>query len=175
MNKRFWDRVNKYGPLPDQSKPWYSGLERCWVWLGVPDKDGYGRISHGHKKGRTVRAHRFAFELHGGVIPPGHSILHRCDNPSCVNPDHLKTGTLDDNNKDMKAKGRTASGDRHPTHLHPESIRHGEAHHNSVITNKQAMEIKAATGTQRSIARRYGVSQYTVWGIRSGKTWRHLE
>lgn len=175
MTKRFWDRVNKDGPLPDQEKPWYSGLDKCWVWLGVLDRDGYGRISHAHKKGRTVRAHRFSFELHGGSIPEGHSVLHRCDNPSCVNPTHIKAGTLDENNKDMKEKGRSASGRRHSSHLHPELIKRGEKHHNSVLTDKQAMEIKRAKGTQRSIAKLYNVSQYTVWGIRFGKTWTHLE
>lgn len=176
MTQRFWGRVNKDGPLPDQSKPWYFGLDQCWMWLGALDDDGYGRISHAHKKGRTVRVHRFSFELHGGTIPSGHSTLHRCDNPTCVNPSHLWTGTYDDNNQDMKAKGRNAKGDRQGLRLHPEAINRGEKHHNSTLTEEDVRAIRASTESGRVLAARYGLkNRNTPNLIRSGKSWSHVK
>lgn len=79
----------------------------CKVWTGSCDRQGYGRFS---LKGRMFKAHRIAYEIHVGPIPGGLCVLHRCDNPPCVTPEHLWLGTVADNNKDAAAKGRSRNG-----------------------------------------------------------------
>ncbi len=76
----------------------------CWLWLGRRDDEGYGRF-----KANGVRlAHREFYLHHRGAIPDGHDVLHRCDTPACVNPNHLFTGTHADNMRDMIKKGRAS-------------------------------------------------------------------
>lgn len=79
----------------------------CWIWQGSLDAYGYGKISSGgrsHK--RDIRAHRLSYEMRFGLIKDGNVICHTCDNPSCVNPNHLFEGTQKDNVRDMVRKGR---------------------------------------------------------------------
>lgn len=76
----------------------------CWLWTGSVMKNGYACIRVG---GQTVRAHRAAYEAHKGPIPAGAMLLHRCDVPVCVNPDHLRPGTFHHNMVDRCRKGRT--------------------------------------------------------------------
>jgi hypothetical protein len=96
--ERFWSNVEKSA--------------ECWRWMGLKDKDGYGR----HRPGTGtayMKAHRFSWLIHEGEIPPKLSVLHRCDKPDCVRPDHLFLGTHQDNMDDMVRKGRQARGERH--------------------------------------------------------------
>lgn len=83
-----------------------EAITGCWLWLGKPDKHGYGRINVGGRAGKAQFAHRVSWELHRGSIPNGMGVLHHCDTPSCVNPDHLFIGTQSDNMRDARAKGR---------------------------------------------------------------------
>lgn len=92
--QRFWEKVDTSGD--------------CWIWLSGRDKYGYGRFYTGGKGSRL--AHRFSYQLrHGIELDPDTKVLHRCDNPPCVNPDHLFTGTQADNIIDMHAKVRMHS------------------------------------------------------------------
>lgn len=83
----------------------------CWLWLGTTS-NGYGRIDHG---GKTLRAHRASYEEFVGPIPKGFCVLHRCDTPCCVNPEHLFLGTQQDNMSDKAAKRSR----RHPARGDP--------------------------------------------------------
>jgi hypothetical protein len=79
----------------------------CQLWTGAYFSNGYGRISRGGYG--AVAAHRLAFEVYKGRIPPGLCVLHKCDTPACCNPDHLFLGTQKDNSVDMANKGRGAN------------------------------------------------------------------
>lgn len=103
---RFWAKVEKSdGPL-------------CWLWLGTKNAQGYGAVSLPGGK-RMGRAHRVSWELTNGKIPEGLDVLHRCDNPSCVRPDHLFLGDDKANMLDAKAKGRLRPGRPQPCEAHP--------------------------------------------------------
>lgn len=127
--------------------------ETCWVWRGTKNGYGYGTfLLPGSDK--SLRAHRFSYELHNGPIPEGMVIMHTCDNPPCVNPDHLKIGTKLDNNRDAISKRRNQFGERH-----------GRAK----LTDAQVEEIKASTNiTQRKLAEVYGVDASQISRIISG-------
>ena len=88
---RFWAKVDKSGD--------------CWQWLACGTQDGYGQFWF---SGRMMRATHFAVLTEGADVPSGMCILHTCDNPGCVKPDHLFIGTIADNNRDRDRKGRAA-------------------------------------------------------------------
>jgi len=108
--ERFWNRVDK----TDLNKVGETG--GCWLWSGAVNAYGYGIVS---KDRRPRRAHRVAWELTHGPIPSGFCVLHRCDNPPCVNPEHLFLGSKKDNMADKIRKGRQAgcfqAGQRAPS------------------------------------------------------------
>ena len=81
----------------------YVVTDGCWEWIGAKDKNGYGVITY---KTLPIKAHRYSFSVHYGEILEGMSVLHKCDNPSCVNPEHLFQGTQRDNMHDAIKKKR---------------------------------------------------------------------
>lgn len=95
LEERFWEKVEKL-----------EGDNACWVWTSNINRTGYGQIGQGGQGGKTLSAHRLSYEWHFGKIPEGLSVLHRCDNRRCVNPEHLFIGTAIDNVRDCIAKGR---------------------------------------------------------------------
>jgi hypothetical protein len=92
----------------------------CWIWDGAINQGGYGYF-WGKEKNKQVRAHRFFYEKFIGPIPAGMQVNHHCDNPSCVNPEHLFVGTQSDNIQDAWDKKRMVNnlifrqGERHPS------------------------------------------------------------
>jgi HNH endonuclease len=139
----------------------------CWIWTGylsVGSKGGYGsfvfRPALSRSK-KTVSAHRMSWELRCGPIPPGMSVLHRCDVRRCVNPEHLFLGTQSDNMRDMASKGRTHK---------PQGERNGR----SKLLATQVAEIRRllrAGATQREVARMFAVSASQVSQINTGVRW----
>jgi hypothetical protein len=147
--ERFWEKVDKRGPVPVHVK----GLGRCWVWTAGVATDGYGKFQ---VSPHTRRAHRVAYELHHGVDPGGQQVLHQCDNPLCVRPEHLFLGSDIDNIRDMEAKDRRAYGERS-----------GRAR----LTTEQVQEVKrlfAAGYNKSQLSRMFGYTRYGILSILRG-------
>ena len=96
--ERFWTRVQ------------CNLANGCWEFQGKPDTHGYGQVSWQTPSGKTMlKAHHLGLILSGTHVPAGTCVLHHCDNPPCVRPDHLWFGTRSENSRDMKTKGRWAN------------------------------------------------------------------
>lgn len=132
----------------------------CWQWTGYRGQNGYGRLNIA---GRPVLAHRISWELHNEPITSDQHVLHRCDNPPCVRPDHLFLGDQAANNADMRAKGRFRPG-----------ATHGSEHWAAKLTENDVREIRASSDHPQQIADRFGISRRTVRAIRAMQSWRHL-
>lgn len=130
----------------------------CWIWTGANTK-GYGTFS---LEGRSVYAHRVSFTIANGAIGAGLYIMHTCDEPSCVNPAHLRQGTHSQNMADMIAKGRL-------------KICRGEENGSSKLTQDSVDALRAAYRaggvTQRALAVKYGVTQALISLIVRGEAW----
>jgi hypothetical protein len=139
----------------------------CWLWVGNALPSGYG-LFRLRDNGRIARmtAHRASYVLHFGAFPRNLFVCHRCDNPPCVNPDHLFLGSAADNAHDRNTKGRSVGQGK------------GEAHSLAKITEEQARRIIALVApgqmTAREIARDVGTTSTTVYAISVGATWKHL-
>lgn len=168
---RFWAKV-KVG-------------DGCWEWVANRNPAGYGLLK---VEGRMMSAHRLSWELLRGRIPDGIQVLHHCDNPSCIRPDHLFLGTQSDNLNDMVRKGRglTAEqqaairhpkGDDHWQRKHPELVKRGTNHHAAKLDDDKVRAIRKAHAEGRTdlqLAREYGVSEGTIHFIVKGQTWKHV-
>lgn len=154
MADRFWKHVDKSG--------------ECWIWT-ASFQGWYGQIkSDGNS---VIGAHRASWIIHNGPIPDGLWVLHRCDNPACVNPDHLFLGTHDDNMRDMAEKGRQGLVN------HPERAPRGERNRHAKLSESDVLTIRTAhasgVGTT-ALSRQYGVYETTIADIVSRRTWKHI-
>ena len=132
----------------------------CWIWISA-DTEGYGDF---YFHPTFERAHRASWMLYRGEIPAGIFVLHKCDNPSCVNPNHLFLGTNDDNMKDMVRKGRQ------------KSIR-GSQHKNAKVTEDNVIEMRklSASGmSQYKIAEMFGIGKSMANYICNRTSWKHV-
>lgn len=140
-----------------------NAVTGCWEWLRHKDKDGYGHIKI---KRTTERAHRVSLHLIGGEDIKDKLVLHSCDNPSCINPEHLRVGSYEENMEDMLLRGR--AGNR----IH-------ENHNKAKLTWGDVRDIRARYSvgdvSQQSLGDEYGVSQFTISSIIRGKTWVEQE
>lgn len=140
----------------------YSKTDGCWEWQSAFGSRGYGIFWHG-KERRSLMAHRFALEVHLGFnFPSEQVVMHSCDNPKCVNPDHLSLGSIRDNALDAKSKGRLAIGERNGGGVK--------------LTDEAVAAIKSRKGitSGQSEASLYGVSRTTVNAIRRNERWKHV-
>lgn len=137
----------------------------CVLWPKSLDGRGYGQTSGPGRRHR--RAHRVAWEAVHGPIPAGLFVCHRCDNPPCINVDHLFLGTAVDNSRDCVAKGRLSPP--------PRNFQRGEASSTAKLTREAVAEIRrryAAGGvSQSALAGQYGVCQAQIWRILRGLRW----
>lgn len=140
----------------------------CWLWLG-----GCGGYGHMRVNGVVHRAHRLSYETFTGkTIPAGMLGCHKCDTPSCINPDHIFPGTAADNAHDRDRKGHhiaNRAGAKNPVRR--------DAHHQAKLTANAVEQIKrmlAEGDGQRHIARSFGVSQSLISGIKNQLLWTDL-
>jgi hypothetical protein len=130
----------------------YSG---CFIWIGA--RTGMrSKRTGGYGNFRGQAAQRVAWKLKYGSIPEGLFVCHRCDNPACVNTEHLFIGSQQENFQDAVNKGRIGLGESHMHHK---------------LTEESVREIKNSALGSRQLARKYGVARTTIGNIRKGKTW----
>lgn len=148
IEEKFWSRVKK--------------TKSCWNWTAGKFTGGYGCMPIPIKK--SVCAHRFSWEIHNGPIPKGFFVCHKCDNPSCVRPDHLFLGTPKDNMVDKAKKGRQYR----PT---------GLLHHAAKINEVDVREIRRLRKegiSYQEIMKIYGLCKSAICNIANRKRWKHL-
>lgn len=134
--------------------------ESCWLWLGRPGPGGYGRIMVRRKK---WQAHRLLWTVVNGMIPAGLFVLHKCDNASCVRPDHLFLGTQKENLHDMSNKGRSLRGERNVK---------------AKLSEQQIIEIRKryfAGESQVSLMKFYPVDRGHISRIVNRICWKHIQ
>jgi hypothetical protein len=139
---RFWSKINMEG--------------ECWEWTDYLNKDGYGQLS---LDGSMFKAHRISYAIANGD-PGDLNVNHFCDNPPCVNPDHLWTGTQQEGIDDMVTKKRQAKGE-------------GKTH--SKLTDGQVKEILGSKDTNRILADRHGISEGIISSVKHDRIWKHIE
>jgi hypothetical protein len=142
MEERFLKHVDK------------TGENECWLWTAYKI-GGYGQFALNKK---SKLAHRVAYTLWIGEIPDGLIVRHKCNNPPCVNPNHLEIGTHQDNMNDMVRAGRQA-------------FQKGEKNGRVKLTRDQVETIRSRVGLLRELAQEFGVSQQQISRIQSHKRW----
>ena len=148
-------RVRTMRDLLRQSKRMPNG---CIEWQGPRNQKGYGQVTSDH--GRS--AHRVAWTLVRGPVGASIHVLHSCDNPPCVNVDHLRLGSNADNVRDKVKRNRTRKGARHPmTRLSEEDV-------------VRIRKLAAGGATYASLGRRFGLHRSNIKRICDGESWDHL-
>lgn len=147
-----WDRFERHTKRNEKTG--------CLEWQLCRNKDGYGRVM----SQQTNSAHRLAYLLTKGSIPPGMCVCHSCDNRACVEPQHLHLGTHDDNMRDMVVRGR---------HVPKPGVLNGQ----SKLNDQTVVEIRRhhrEGASQSALAKQFGVCQATISYVVRGVRWKHL-
>ena len=136
--------------------------EGCWEWTASCAGKGYGQMKLPRER-KQAYAHRLAYLIYKGEIPPRRGVCHTCDNPKCCNPEHLFLGTSHDNHMDMVSKSRHLAG-----------AKNGSAK----LTESEVLQIRGCLALglpQRKIAAMFDVSQITISRISTGQRWKHIQ
>lgn len=159
FEERFWGKVIK--------------TSRCWVWTGAKNKAGYGKLARGERSEGTVDSHRASWEIHNGPIQDGSIVLHKCDNPSCVRPEHLKLGSQRDNIQDMlkKERGNFPGAPGNENWKQVKNRLRGEKHPSSKLSDDQVREIQKLVKVHslKEVADKFEVSKTQIWRIANRK------
>lgn len=139
--------------------------ETCWLWTGALAAFGYGTVNS--KGRRSIRAHRLSWEIYRGEIPAGLCVLHKCDVPACVNPDHLFLGTKSDNMRDCAVKGRLGQ------QLDPAKFKAANRRR-SPFTEDVIRLIRSSPESHTALGKHYGVTKGAIWRIRKGLNWKDV-
>jgi len=171
-----------------------KSTDGCWLWVGSKSKNKNHKIPYGYfsYKGKKYGAHRVMWEQTNGQIPEGKHVLHKCDNPPCVNPDHLFLGDQIANMADMRSKNRQIHGKDHWICKFPEKVKRGKesfstTHPERMLRGidlpqhklcpedvKEIRKMLLIGMTQESIAEKYGVHRTCISGIAIKRTWKHV-
>jgi hypothetical protein len=151
LEDRFWPKVSRLGHKND-----------CWHWRGWKNEDGYGFIAKGRGDATPMLAHRVSWLVHNKPksLTSKQCVMHSCDNPGCVNPNHLRIGTQAENTADRHSKDRTARGER---------LNRGVLNEDLVRKIRQE-----ASRAYTALGKKYGCSRATIRQVVQGKTWRHV-
>lgn len=136
----------------------YYAIDSCWYWTGCVCKFGYGRI---RVNGVSELSTRISYTLFKGGIPDGMYVCHRCDNPACVNPDHLFLGSQSDNMKDMMNKGRRGY--------------YGEENPRTKLKESDILTIRSGAFTVTELMTKYQMTYSGVWNIIHRRSWTKLQ
>jgi len=153
LDDRFWTKVDK------------THANGCWVWTANRNNKGYGLFRPGGLAPKQL-AHRLSYTESHGPIPKGGLVLHSCDNPSCVNPNHLRVGSHKDNVADMDKRGRRVS-----------NTGKGEAHCHARMTDVSVTTLRQryiAGDSLDDLARDFGCPRSSLADYTGGRSWRHL-
>ena len=149
--KRFTDKIQK--------------TDTCWIWNGTRQTKGYGQLWY---NGKLHSAHRISYAIYNGGIEPDKVVMHTCDNPNCVNPEHLKLGTQSDNMQDAKKKNRAFN-------IPP---RKGEENNKTKLNEEKVLKIRElyeqGNITQLELSNMYGVTKTAIHFIIKRKNWKHI-
>lgn len=144
------ERIERFSiPIPE------SG---CIIWIGSINPRGYGTINI---KDKTLRIHRYIYEMTNGPIPKGLFVCHKCDVPSCINPHHLYAGTAKQNAHDRDSRGRA-------------NTPKGTDYQHSKFTEEIVLQIRNSSESNQSLAEKYGASRAAIRKVRIGESWKHV-
>jgi hypothetical protein len=155
-NRKKESREELVEKMKSSFESFFDKSDGCWIWKG--SRKGPKRLQYGSFSFRDDNsvAHRFSWFIYKGDIPHSLLVLHKCDVPLCVNPNHLFLGTHLDNERDKIAKGRHKC-----EKLNPDKV-------------KELKSLMASNFGDMNLSRKYGVSYQTIWSIRVGKTWKDI-
>lgn len=144
------DIIENYTPVTETG---------CFLWLSGASKAGYGNVRY---KGKMINAHRVVWMHYNHDVSPNISIRHKCDNPLCININHLEAGTHADNMRDKVKRNRC---------YHPAGIKNGRAK----LTEAQVKEIYHSPLRQIDLSEKFNIDQTVISDIKTRKIWKHIE
>lgn len=151
--------------------------DECWEWKGAKITSGYGLAWAERKK---ITAHRLSYQIFKGEIPKSLCVCHACDNPLCVNPNHLWLGTHKDNMQDCFKKGKLNKSNKSKNKgqkcfFWDKHLNIGEKNNNAKLTEEQVRIIRSSNLKLKELAKIYETTTSAIWQVKKFKTWKHIK